>query len=199
MCICEVCCSVLQCVAVCCSVLQCVVVCVAVWYSVLQCVAVRCSVLQCVAVGEIHRMSSLYWSTSAKQPCIFFLGLLKRRQRLTAVRNLQKTLGQNVQKSLKCQRWCSGGRPEKQKWFVCNTNLLPAYNRTCTSARNTCFKRHSRRQHTATHCNTLQYTTTHCNTLQHTATHCNTLQHTATHCNTLQHTKTRHPMGLRTL
>jgi len=31
-----------------------------------------------------------------------------------------------------------------------------------------------RRQHTATHCNTLQHTATHCNTLQHTATHCNT-------------------------
>jgi len=38
-----------------------------------------------------------------------------------------------------------------------------------------------RKQHTATHCNTLQHTATHCNTLQHTAIHCNTLQHTATH------------------
>jgi len=43
------------------------------------------------------------------------------------------------------------------------------------------------RQHTATHCNTLQHTATHCNTLQHTATHCNTLQHTATHCSILQY------------
>ena len=49
---------------------------------------------------------------------------------------------------------------------------------------------HSRRQHSATHCNTLQHTATHCNTLQHTATHCNTLQHTATHGNTRQHTET---------
>jgi len=52
----------------------------------------------------------------------------------------------------------------------------------------------SSREHTATHCNTLQHTATHCNTLQHiavnpraghkylTATHCITLQHTATHC-----------------
>jgi len=43
------------------------------------------------------------------------------------------------------------------------------------------------RQHTATHCNTLQRAATRCNTLQHTATHCNTLQRAATHCNTLQH------------
>jgi len=46
MAICEVCCSVLQCVAVCCSVLQCV----AMGCSVLQCVAACCSALQCVAV-----------------------------------------------------------------------------------------------------------------------------------------------------
>jgi len=31
-----------------------------------------------------------------------------------------------------------------------------------------------KRQHTATHCNTLQHTATHYNTLQHTATHCMT-------------------------
>jgi len=44
--ICDLCCSVLQCVAVCCSVLQRVAACC----SVLQCVAVRCSVLQCTEV-----------------------------------------------------------------------------------------------------------------------------------------------------
>jgi len=43
---CNVICSVLQCVAVCCSVLQCVAVCC----SVLQCVAVCCSVLRCLRV-----------------------------------------------------------------------------------------------------------------------------------------------------
>ena len=49
---------------------------------------------------------------------------------------------------------------------------------------------HSNRQHTATHCNTLQHTATHCNTLQHNAAHCSTLQHTATHINPQQHTAT---------
>jgi len=62
------------------------------------------------------------------------------------------------------------------------------------------------RQHTATHCNTLQCTATHCNIRQHTATHCNswqprektlvdvaltfgnTHQHTAAHYYTLQRT-----------
>jgi len=44
--LCEVRCSVLQCVAVCYSALPCVAVCC----SVLQCVAVWCSVLQCFAV-----------------------------------------------------------------------------------------------------------------------------------------------------
>jgi len=60
---CNVCRSILECVAACCGVLQCdaqthlvisyhfvlqyVVVCAAVCYSVLQCVAVCCSVLQC--------------------------------------------------------------------------------------------------------------------------------------------------------
>jgi len=52
-----------------------------------------------------------------------------------------------------------------------------------------------KRQHAATHCNTLQHTTTHFNTLHHTTTHYNTLQHNASHCsthyNTLQHIATR--------
>ena len=46
-----VCCSELQCVAVCCSVLQCVAVCC----SVLQCLAKCCRVLQCIAVRERER------------------------------------------------------------------------------------------------------------------------------------------------
>jgi len=42
-------------------------------------------------------------------------------------------------------------------------------------------------QHTATKCNSTSMcaaaAATHCTTLHHLATHCNTLQHTATHCN----------------
>ena len=46
-------------------------------------------------------------------------------------------------------------------------------------------------QHTATDCNTLQHIATHYNTLQHTATHCGKLQDTARHCKTLQDTERR--------
>ena len=56
------------------------------------------------------------------------------------------------------------------------------------------------KQHSATHCNTLQHSATHFNKLpnavthrieQHTATHCNLLQHAATRCNALQYTETQ--------
>jgi len=57
----------------------------------------------------------------------------------------------------------------------------------------------NKRQHTTTHCNTLQDTregmrstvppSTHCNTLHRTASYCNILQHTATCCDTHPNTK----------
>ena len=48
------------------------------------------------------------------------------------------------------------------------------------------------KQHTATHCNTLQHTTTHCITLQHSPTHALTIQRTRK-CETARNHQPRAP------
>jgi len=47
----------------------------------------------------------------------------------------------------------------------------------CTTLQHTALSDSIFREHTATHCNTLQHTATHCSTLRHAATHCNTLHY----------------------
>ena len=42
----------------------------------------------------------------------------------------------------------------------------------CTTLQHTALSDSIFREHTATHCNTMQHTAAHCATLQHTATHC---------------------------
>jgi len=174
------CCSVLQCAAVCYSVLQCVAVCC----SVLQCVAVRCSVMQCIAVC-CNAMQCVAMRCSALQCVGIDEGIPEIPNSIKSICKVWKYCRDVVRIIDPKDGFLGVDITGRYHFFEKRQHAATHYNtlqRTATHG-NTL-------QHTATHCTTLQHTATPGNTLQHTATHCDTLQHAATRCNTLQHTTT---------
>jgi len=193
---CNLCCSVLQCVAVFCSVLQTlqrVAVCCIKHTSsdvgqhptraskrVLQCVAMCCSILQYVPVCfsmlyQQRRVAASNHSIQTYNPEILSCSVQLQTHRYWFFSKVSSVV-------IVCSEFSS-------KQFFEKVYLLQVSKCRCVGCENfhtiTCNRIQKIFWH-PTHIEasrppSLYPPTTHCNALQRTATHCNTLQHTATH------------------